>query len=269
MINKNQLRPFEFPGLIHCGNKKSDGGYVVPLRYVEQADVLLSLGLALEWTFDAEFKVRNDDVRIIGVDHSISSRVILQKLARYHFKVAYYTMMRNAKKIAQYQKLLATYHLYWVLFSSPSMHVKKMVTAKDGPGTVSFDTLMQIAGPAREHGVFLKMDIEGSEYDVIPSIVAHEKSISVVTAEFHDLENGSEVFNRGIEQLLQAFEIVHIHGNNCGSYSAADDFPAVVEITFVNKALFGEPPVPSQHSYPRVGLDIPNSFGIDDYPLRF
>ncbi|MBC8124923.1 MAG: hypothetical protein H7X70_04245, partial [Candidatus Kapabacteria bacterium] len=85
----------------------------------------------------------------------------------------------------------------------------------------------------------------------------------------HDLENGSEVFNRGIEQLLQAFEIVHIHGNNYGSYSAADDFPVVVEITFVNKALFAEAPVPSQHTYPRAGLDIANSFSIDDYPLRF
>ncbi|MBK6291402.1 MAG: hypothetical protein IPF59_06535 [Ignavibacteria bacterium] len=82
MINKKTLRPYEYADLIRLGNRNGDGGYVVPDKLVDTADVLLSLGLAEEWTFDMEMQERNPALRIIGVDHSIQPRTFMFGLVR-------------------------------------------------------------------------------------------------------------------------------------------------------------------------------------------
>jgi hypothetical protein len=113
------------------------------------------------------------------------------------------------------------------------------------------------------------MDIEGSEYDVIPHIVQHHERLNGLAIEFHDLHNAPETFSRGIEQLAEHFVIVHIHGNNWGIYSEEIDFPECVEITLVHRSLFTEELVLSVAAYPRADLDVPNKFDTPDYVLNF
>ena len=63
--------------------------------------------------------------------------------------------------------------------------------------------------------------------------------------------------------------MVHIHGNNCGAYDHANDFPSIVEITFVNASLLTSDAAHSNFHYPRVGLDAPNEPTIPEYEIRF
>ncbi|MBK7034167.1 MAG: hypothetical protein IPH85_04145 [Ignavibacteria bacterium] len=269
MINKKTLRPYEYADLIRLGNRNGDGGYVVPGKLVDTADVLLSLGLAEEWTFDMEMQERNPALRIIGVDHSIQPRTFMFGLVRCTIKNWIYTILRNDQKRRKYTRLREHYGDYFRLFTQPSVHVRKMVASDDRVGCISFNTLMRMATPSRDHSVFLKMDIESSEYEIISQIVAHERSISVITAEFHDLVSDSETFNNAIEELQQRFDIVHIHSNNYGGYCQINDFPDTVEITFVNKALMGSDPKKTTCAYPRPELDITNCSEKVDYELHF
>jgi len=269
MIKKQMLRPYEYSELIRLGNPTGDGGYVVPKHLADSADVLLSLGLAEEWTFDIEMQERNPTLRIIGVDHSIQPRTFMMALVRSTLKNWIYTLTRNDQKSAKYAGLREHYSNYFRLFTQPSVHVRKMVACDDRVGCISFNTLMRMAAPSRDHSVFLKMDIESSEYEIISQIVANERWISVITAEFHDLVSDSETFNSAIEELQQRFDIVHIHANNYGGYCRDNDFPDTVEITLVNKALMGEAPQPSTHSYPRPELDVTNCQEKVDYELHF
>lgn len=269
LINTRALQPVEYADLVRLGNRKGDGGYVVPSELIAGAKVLLSLGLAMEWTFDLDFRERNPRAPIIGVDHSIGTAHFVRGILRSRMKGLYYKLRRNKSKSKKYRELYDVCTSYFDLFNYPNKHVRKMVTDRDSDHTVSFDTLIQMAGNIGSHGLVLKMDIESSEYDVISSIVAHEKSISVITGEFHELATHAHRFNNSIAQLRQAFHIVHIHGNNYGSVCENSNFPDTVEITFVNRALFADEPAPSLHSYPRADLDVPNKPEKMDYDLCF
>lgn len=268
-IKKENLRPFEYSDLIRLGNPAGDGGYVVPANLADTAEVLLSLGLAEEWTFDIEMQKRNPTLRVIGVDHSIRVGMFFRQLVRSTIKVLIYSLLRNSVKSKKYAHYRQHYAAYFQLFTQPSVHVRKMVASDDRVGCISFNTIMRMAAPSREHSVFLKMDIESSEYEIVSQIVAHERSIGAITAEFHDLVSDSETFNNAIEELQQRFDIVHIHANNHGGYCRDNDFPDTVEMTFVNKALMGEAPQRSTRSYPRPELDVTNNQEKVDYELHF
>ncbi len=266
---KNRLRPYVYANLVRLGNANGDGGYVVPNDLADTADVLLSLGLAEEWTFDIEMQKRNPTLRVIGVDHSIRASTFLRRLIRSIIKGSIYSLFRNSVKSAKHDHIRQHYSAYFQLFTQPSVHIRKMVAASDGDGCISFTSLMKAAAPVRNHSVFLKMDIESSEYAIISQIVSHEESISAITAEFHDLVSDSATFNSAIEELQRAFVIVHIHANNYGGYSQEQDFPDTVEITFVNKALMGSDPKRTTCAYPRPELDITNCSEKVDYELHF
>lgn len=269
MIYKPVLRPYVYTDLIRIGNPRGDGGYVVPRDLVDSADALLSLGLAEEWSFDIGMQKRNPSLRVIGVDHSIRASTFFRRLVRSTVKGFVYSLLRSTVKSGKYAQIRQHNTSYFQLFTDPSVHIRKMVATNDSDGCISFTSLMKLAAPKRDHSVFLKMDIESSEYDVISQIVAHESAISAVAAEFHDLVSDSATFNRAILELQQAFVIVHIHANNHGTYSQEQDFPDTVEITFVNKALMGIDPELSTCAYPRPDLDVTNNIEKADYELHF
>jgi hypothetical protein len=86
------------------------------------------------------------------------------------------------------------------------------------------------------HGkrTFVKMDIEGSEYGVIPQILSHSTNIVGMIVEFHNTDTQRSQFEDSIHACLRHFEIVHIHANNWGEL-ADDGLPNTLEVTFMNK----------------------------------
>lgn len=269
MMNKSLLRPFQFPGLVRIGRQESDGGYVIPEILIRGTSLLLSFGLSLDWTFDHDFKTRNPSVRIIGVDHTIGFTMLFRRMCVAIFKVPYYTFRSNKLKVADYRSRLSEVPLFLKLFGFPSKHIRKMVTGTRGAKWITLDELLSDISSSTKHNVFLKMDIEGSEYEVIPHIVKHHERLNGLAIEFHDLHSAPETFSRGIDQLSEHFVIVHIHGNNWGIYSEEIDFPECVELTLVHRSLFTEEPVLSVAAYPRADLDVPNKFDTPGYVLNF
>jgi hypothetical protein len=269
MIDLHALHPIEFPGLVRMGNATGDGGYVMPPDLVRDATVLLSLGLGTDWTFDEEVRRMNPRVRIIGVDHSIRSSYFLRLFVRSGIKRFIYGVVRDREKREKYDRSLDLARRYFTLFANPNEHVRRMVGSTDGAGHVTIDTLVRRYCADADRCVLLKMDIEGSEYEVIPSVVAHADRFSVFTAEFHGIAGDPDRFNAAIALLSSAFSVVHIHGNNCGIWSNAINFPDTVEITFVNRGLLDGPVVSTTCAYPRPGLDVPNDPQREDYVLSF
>ena len=60
--------------------------------------------------------------------------------------------------------------------------------------------------------VFLKIDIEGSEYRILDQLIENQKKINGLVIEFHDCDLHFDRINR----FIQSFELdlVHIHVNN-------------------------------------------------------
>jgi hypothetical protein len=268
MLNKGQLRPIEYVGLERIG-AMADGGYVVDGRLIDSATGILSLGLGFEWTFDEAVKGRNPHAVIIGVDSSISPELFIRMRRRSWVKIILYRLLGNAKKLQRHQRWKMISNQYKRLFQGKVQHLQKMVSAADGPETVSISTLMKMLPDESPYSVVVKMDIEGSEYSVIPDICDHASRISTLTAEFHDVTTTPQQFNNGISSLLQHFRIVHIHGNNYAPYCDEMQFPDVVEITFISRYLCPEPEVYSTRLFPDPQLDVPNNPDKPDYVLVF
>lgn len=121
--------------------------------------------------------------------------------------------------------------------------------------------------------VFIKMDIEGSEFawfEHIPSdVLTHIKQMTV---EFHGINDDSwgTVYQKKracFEKISQTHYIVHAHGNNWAP--TTNHIPNVIELTFVRRDVFDKPPQWNTQKFPLQFIDRPNNPNSGDYFLGF
>lgn len=113
----------------------------------------------------------------------------------------------------------------------------------------------------------LQMDIEGAEYEVIyQTPIDLLRKFRIIIIEFHSLgmifsNGGCELVSLTFKKLLEHFEIVHMHPNNCvepisnGRY----DVPPVMEFTFLRKDRV--------HSRNPIN-EFPHSLDVKNFPSK-
>jgi len=115
--------------------------------------------------------------------------------------------------------------------------------------------------------IFLKMDIEGSEFNWLDSMSLTElKQFSQIVIEFHW---PFDIFRMNmLKKLNETHYIVHVHGNNYqGVYNINNsdanlmpiNIPEVFEVTYVNKLLFNSAIEQVDKFYPIDKLDYGNN----------
>jgi hypothetical protein len=265
---RRELRPRAVPGLVRLGNPLGDGGYVVPEWVVESTDVLLTLGIGQEWTFEEHVHRMRPEALIVGADHTVHAASIRSSLRQARVKHGSNRLLGRAAKASRYAERIDRYRRYLSLFTTPNLHIEKAVGSFASPTTVTVDELFSHIKSDRPHGVLVSMDIEGSEYEVMADIVEHHAAISMMVVEFHHIGLQLDAFERSITEARRSFEIVHVHGNNCAPYNHDLDVPEVVEVTFVHRSLMPADSPYSSDERPLPGLDMPNSPGVPDYVLR-
>lgn len=266
-IKKQELHPKHSADLIRMGNQ-FDGGYVIPKTHIKDTDVLLSLGINDDWRFDKEFQALNPDCRVVGVDYTVGLSFIVRKTLQNSVKSLINTLLFRNDKRQKYWTRLLNCVFFYSFFRGQNRHLQRRVSETSGQLDISLDELIEHHCGDHQDTVFLKMDIEGAEYQIINDLCKHANRINVVAAEFHHLDTKTTQFNDFITAMSEYFHVVHIHGNNYGKYVDAIDFPETVEITFINKSLMSDP-APSHHSYPVEGLDFPNNPKKPDYNIAF
>ena len=255
----NFLAPLACQDLIRIGAPR-DGGYVVAKDSILQADALVSMGISTDWSFDEDFVKLNPKAIVHGYDHTVSERLFKRRLRK--------SIERFINLRSNFQNILVSFQLlkrYQDFFQGPCIHYQERVhnrlEQKDDA------TMQKIIERIGDKKVFLKIDIEGSEYRIIDDIVKFASNISGIAIEFHDTDHLRLVFLDAVRKLQKDFEIVHLHGNNA-SPCAKDGLPDALELSFIHKALVTDSSQ-RQFSLPLAGLDIPNSPHLADYPLRF
>jgi hypothetical protein len=215
--------------LIRLG-KANDGGYVVPVVALQKATALLGYGISNDISFEEQFSNRYQK-ESYGFDCTITSINIKNKLC--HF----------------IPECIATHTHSKLNFSSFSQHLK---------------TLRLNNTP-----VFVKMDIEGAEYDAFIDILKHTKNITGIVLELH-FANSLNEYNQAIKllsKLNQNFFLIHVHGNNCcgakfKTKNSKGYIPKVLELTYINKSLANEAKLSINQSHP-TKMDLPNCPGLD------
>lgn len=127
--------------------------------------------------------------------------------------------------------------------------------------------------------VFLKMDIEGGEWEWLcengNEILPNCKQIVI---EMHGMIDDSwcgteQQKLKALERLASTHYLVHVHGNNNGPMSNYQNrpIPHVIELTYLRKDIYTtmniEPSV-NQTPFPVLGLDNPNNTSINDLQIH-
>jgi hypothetical protein len=257
-VQLSDFHPVACERLARIGSA-NDGGYVVSLDAVRAADALLSFGLSHDWTFERDFKKHNAEAVIHCYDHTLSLRTAFE-----------YSIGQLLRFVLQFKTRALRKAFTWIdylfFFRGDKIHFRQKIWRdnQDNSATVE-DAFGRL--PA-QCSVFLKIDIEGSEYRILDDVVQHSPNIVSIAIEFHDVDILSEQFSSLVEKIKRDFYIVHVHGNNMGG-AAPSGFPIAPEITFLNKRFFSSPPPPSRLKYPIPGLDRPNNPRLPEFTFKF
>jgi FkbM family methyltransferase len=121
--------------------------------------------------------------------------------------------------------------------------------------------------------IFLKMDIEGSEYEWLLSLNKDTiNKFAQIVIEFHGINDDSFGYYYDdklncLKKLSDSHYLIHIHGNNYGGIT--NGIPNVVELTYIRKNYFIEEPKFNTEKLPIKYLDFPNNLNLPEINLSF
>ena len=152
-------------------------------------------------------------------------------------------------------------------YTSDITFIKKNISNVESENTTNLSGLI-----ANYSSIFLKMDIEGSEYDWLDYISTQElNKFKQIVIEFHKINNSDlnvpyEKKIRVLEKLNTTHYIVHAHGNNFDG--CTNRIPNVIELTYIRKDML-QLPVLNKTPLPIPNLDFPNQTWVPDINLSF
>jgi len=203
--------------------KIGDGGYVVPEIALQEADVLLGYGIADDISFEEQFSDKYKKPSI-GFDCGTEKIAIKNPLC---------TFVREC--ITNNTPLYSS-QTNSVKFSTYSEQISRM----------NFDNKK----------VFIKMDIEGAEYEAFADIYKHANNITGIVLEMHFVRVKETAFaNKLLSELEKDFHLVHVHGNNCAvenftTLFSSGKIPKALELTFINKKLVKRAKIAQNQKHP-------------------
>ena len=208
--------------LIRIGNK-NDGGYLLSKSDLEKTEVLISLGLCDDWSFEEDFK-KNKFVSIFSYDASVGTKEFIKQIIKsiLHF---------NKPNIIL--KRFGTFFSYLKFFRGTNKHIQKFVSSpllSTSSKHKLYISMTDIFKEFRKKRIFLKIDIEGSEYRILDTILENQEKIMGLTIEFHNCD----LHLNNIKNFITKFslKLIHIHANNFSLIDERSQLPHTLEMTF-------------------------------------
>jgi len=252
-----EIRLFEYKELRRFG-RKQDGGYVIPNDLFEQINSVISLGISFEWSFEMEIRKSFGDLKIYTFDYTTNVCKMVELFCREMARrmLGTRTLLSNVELLQlpkSYLKFLRLFH-----------HKKyRISTLKQSSRDFSLLEAMDLLN-LTSHKSLLKVDIEGSEYEIINDVCSLSSSFIIIVMEFHNILKNEELFLSSLRSLQEHFMVVHVHANNF-SVEKESMVPTAWEFTFVEKSYTKNLERLQGVSFPREGLDFPNDPDKPDF----
>ena len=251
-----ELKPKHCYNLVRLG-KNNDGGYLVEKDSLLNSESLISFGINLDWSFEKDFfKLKERPIHCY--DHTIKYS-FFKKFSRNSFLKFFnkkYYSISGLKEIFSNIKLYKDYKKF---FSGKVVHFESAIGL--GKNLVDMSTVFNRVNCNK---IFLKIDIEGSEYRVLDDLIRYQDKITGLVIEFHNID----LHIQKILNFLKNFKLnlVHIHGQNPGGedYLDGNGDPTQIELTFSSYSQYisNNPWIPSL-------LDQPSDPRYRDINLKF
>lgn len=239
-------RPVPVCGQIRLG-RPHDGGYLLPVEAATAADVLISMGLNTDWSFEEDYRRVRPSGRVVCFDHTVTTTMWAK------------TTVKNVLHLRTREVL--GYWRYREFFAHPEISHRKTAIGYDGPTSVSLRTIM--SDLTASNSVGLKIDIEGSEYRILDQIVTDRSRIAFVVIEFHDVDIHRTLISNFLESM-RGFTVTWLHANNYGSVDPSGD-PLFLEMSLVADRYA----LPTESPSATDALTTPNNPHLPELELRF
>ena len=258
----NFLKPIKNSKLIRLG-RNHDGGYVVDASIVENCNTLITFGLGPDWTFELDYIKKNVDVKIYMYDFSVSSLPYIKDLIKYLRR--FLTFRTQYKSVSDRFNYLKKYLNFFKIKNVNFYKEKIAFPIKDKIDTDIDKVFSKIS---KENNFLLKIDIEGSEYEIIDQILNYSDRIEMLIFEFHWIDKKEETFLNSVKKLQNKFDIIHIHGNNHFD-KLPTGLPVIIEMTLLNKKYNLKKEREYVLNFPIKGLDFSNNPFKEDLTFSF
>jgi len=221
-----------------------DGGYLVGENSLEQAATLLSFGINDDWTFEKQFKDYNNNLNVQCYDDKSTLKYLIKNFLD---EIIYLRFRHRLDFIKYFNKIF------------DFLKIKKKISFFQK--TIIYDDLNKILTNIKNNNIFLKIDIEGSEYRILKEIIENQERIIGIVIEFHDFDYHRNVIIDFCKKLN--LTLIHIHPNNFALTDKNGD-PTVIELTFERNPIFENDKVVLPHE-----LDSKNNPSRKDIDLVF
>ena len=235
------LQVIEMDGLKRFG-RNNDGGYVCSESLVKGCKTLLSFGINDDWSFEKDF-TKLSGARCYAFDYSVHKASFLKKgITEFRFfggdilKRKIFTPERITRGFRHIRDFI-DFNLF---FLKNKFYSIGLDTTIQNPLFSDLKTIIEKYLPAR-HDFFLKMDIEGMEYEVMHDVLKFRSRIPGIALEVHYIHDKIDAFENMISDLQSYYYIYHIHANNYGSLDRVHGFPDVIELSLIRKDLIADP----------------------------
>ena len=255
------LKPYfvKIEELVRLGSI-DDGGYVLPIKDIKSSDVLISLGISDNWDFEKDF-VKFSKAKVIAYDYSINNDFWISKFKKDLIKFIKLKIFKPKKIYKMFQ------FIDFILFFK--MRKKNLFFLKKIGNHNNCVNIHEIVTThiRKNDKIFFKIDIEGSEYEILDQIISHQDKIQGIVIEFHNVTKNLDVIKDFLNKINGSLSLVHIHANNY-SVKEANQFPEAIELTISNIDLENQN-FDHFREYPVKNLDFPNSKRSPDIKISF
>lgn len=226
----NFLKPFKVKNLTRLG-RKFDGGYLVCSDTMKKCENLITLGVGDDISFEVDFNKKRKSGIIKMYDYTVNDSLFLLIILKYFRRlITFRTSVKNfTYSIANYLNFLK-----FLKKKNVTLHKLRVVKKIKYKNDINLKKIFQNIDNDKN---LLKIDIEGSEYEIIDEIVKYQSKINMLIVEFHWINKKKKLFTKSIKKLKKIFDIIHLHANNYRPLKHSEDIYDVLEITMINKKI--------------------------------
>ena len=259
------LQPIVDTNLLRIGNT-FDGGYVVSQELFSKTTKLVSIGYGWDSSFEI-CAIRNyPSINCIIYDDVANIRRWVRpwiKFPRFFFGSLANGKIVSPRQFSWFQPSLDFAKMLLIYARRITYKNAAIVRVPANKNEISLNHILSAFDVSEI--VYLKIDIEGSEYEIIEQIIQSECYLIGMTIEFHDLSVRKEEFISCMKKIQAKFAVNHLHPNN--HRDLINGFPDVIEISFISKKLLHGEQLFRRES--RLDVDSPNNRLLPDYNLIF
>ena len=193
--------------------RDNDGGYLIGSKSLMSSKTLISLGINDDWSFEKNFLIFNK-VKLFCYDDVLDKKYLIYKIFTGFIKIFYLF------KLFYFVNSFKNFLDFFVFFKKNKL-IKEKINEKN------FLSLISLKNASRP--IFFKIDIEGSEYEILQNLIQIREKISGIVIEFHNINDHI----KEIEYFIQNIDLklTHIHANNFGGIDVNNN-PNIIELTF-------------------------------------